>query len=139
MKNNFIDDTSINSRIVLKSNISNFERINKIESFSCCEKLTRSFCLRNRTVKGKLNLLNNVVKISNKKISIENIGKLSKEVKLLKCILLDEDQRNILKYVNLGENSKINKKIEDSVAIMKNRSGNNNHINDRLMNYLECK
>jgi hypothetical protein len=139
LKNNYVNDLSNDSGWAIAT-ISNISRKEMFGKLTICEKLMRSCCFKSNQLRGKINMLKSIVKLFNKKISIENIGKLSRELKLLKYILFDDDQKYLLQYVNIPDNSGVKKNFDECLAeIKKDKPHYQNMVSNRILSYLDAK
>ncbi len=116
----------------------NYSVKSKQEDLSPCEKITKNLCCKSNKLKEKVSQFIQIEDVYNKKISIENITKMSRNLHLMSFLLLDENHRKLMKILEIQkETNKIQENdIRNLILDLETKIEDSNpHLNK---NFLLC-
>jgi hypothetical protein len=109
-----------------------------LKPFTTSEKLARLCCLKTERYNKRIQQLNEVEKMFQKKLSMEHITNLSRKVKLFEVILFEDHQRNLMKYIELPKREKVASNFLNDYNELKQQVNDGKvFINESLKFYLK--
>lgn len=112
----------------------------KLDHLTFCEKIRRPLCCHTKSFKLKISQFKIISRLYNKKISIENLTKLTRNFCFLRFLILESKHWQLLKYCDF-RNQEIREKNQPFSKIISDLESKQNEpnplINKKLLNYFK--
>jgi hypothetical protein len=109
------------------------------EGLTTCEKIFKNLCCKSRKLKEKVKEFELIENVFNKKVSIENITKMSRNLHLMSLLLFDENHRKLMKIIEIQNETSEDKNsdVKNLVLDLESRVEDANpNLNRNLLFYL---